>query len=502
MKDVRCMRCGFGDLKKTETGYKCLACGANFSDGTVEKEVEALEEIVSGAFAKQELEKIAKSRVALNEELGRDHPDRQVILPICQEIKKYLPHDFRANFYEMVSSDYSGKANRINKFLDKIDVTEQRDFIPEVLYYMIKDLKEDYIESVGRLLERAYDKEVITQKEHTDIRKKYEEMVNRVYSGWYDPYLTRDAIILYSHKDKEEVEKLLAHLEKELDFKCFVAYRNVQSGIGSNGSYYDTIFTAAQNCRAVIMVSTVNSRSRKCQATELEIPWIQENLPDIPRIEYLIGKSYEASDAGAKRVRNFFKSRFYQEDVESVGKALSEIVDKAVSREVEKELHVEIKGTPKNDVHDTVYIDSEENLTSGEEEFNLPEFTDVSDDENDGKQIKSKRTKGEKTIENIDKETRKKEFWGESHNAFLFVMCVMFAIASVALLFPGTQLFSILAIASGMVTIVTAIIALGSVGDDIAYIEVEVGTLIFFGVVAVVTVIVGLVQWIGLYGII
>lgn len=495
-------------FKKEDRGYTCQACGSWISNETVERENEALKKAFKGVLDEGKLEQIANLRSDLSVKLDEDDIDSEEIVRICKEIKKYLSYDFRANFYETVNS---GNKTRINNFLDKIDVKEQRDFIPEVLNFMIKSLKKEYFNSVKSLLNRAYETKDTTHDEYAKIAGYYEEEAKKVGESVYDPDYPRDAFILYSSKDTEVVTKLVNHLEAQ-GFSCFVAFRNLQHGIGAVRNYQDYIYRAIDSCTAVIMVSTINSRSYGCDAVELEIKYIEHKEKDYPpekrrkpRIEYRVGKAKEEKVAGDVIVKNFFEGYTYVRNIDDVSNALMEI--RAEYRSSRVETMTATKSTPTTPTTpsvptDTVYIDSEVNLTSGEEEFNLPEFTDVSDDENDGKQIKSKRTKGEKTIENIDKETRKKEFWGESHNAFLFGMCVMFAIASVALLFPGTQLFSILAIASGMVTIVTAIIALGSVGDDIAYIEVEVGTLIFFGVVAVVTVIVGLVQWIGLYGII
>ena len=151
--------------------------------------------------------------------------------------------------------------------------------------------------------------------------------------GVYETSLPRDVFIAYASEDIQTVLDLASDLE-ENGFSCFVALRNLQHGRGAADNYEKEIYTAIDNCKMIVFVSSKHSRAIKRDALRLELPYIKkkdlENAPSglklnyqslpqeykKPRIEYRLDN--ERTMAADIVLKEFFAGLDYCETSEKV----------------------------------------------------------------------------------------------------------------------------------------------------------------------------------------
>ncbi len=145
--------------------------------------------------------------------------------------------------------------------------------------------------------------------------------------------LPRDVFFSYSPKDIDKVSALCEALEAQ-GFSCFVASRDLRSGVGAAENYDEALRTAMDACACFVFVSSANSRSFACDALRKEIPYIRsedvKNAPaeirnnygmipskyKKPRIEYRIDGG-KASGANII-VTDFFEGYEWVYDIEGL----------------------------------------------------------------------------------------------------------------------------------------------------------------------------------------
>ena len=114
--ELKCKKCG-GELVENSGKYECTYCHSVFYEDNLKRELEVLNSLLD----KDKQEKVANLRQLLWKELQEKYTNSREIVRLCKEIKSYLPDDFYANFYEVANS---GNAEKVNSFLDNIDVEE------------------------------------------------------------------------------------------------------------------------------------------------------------------------------------------------------------------------------------------------------------------------------------------------------------------------------------------------------------------------------------------
>ena len=276
-----CENCG-GSLNQTDNGhYTCEYCGVVYS---VEK-VENYLEKVNSLFDDMKLELISNARKNLYNAVTAQYISNEDIHECCAEVKKYLPDDFAANFYDTFVSKTSSD---IAKLIRQIDVKEQYDNLEPLLNFLIRSLESDFINDTAFLIERAYKNTDLTKYSQystflSEEAVKHDECI-------YDTNYPRDVFVAYSSKDIDKVLELVSELENEQGLSCFISIRNLRHGAGSRENYESALKEAIDNCRSFVFVSSMNSRNASCDALKVELPYVKkkdiENAPGDQRNDY------------------------------------------------------------------------------------------------------------------------------------------------------------------------------------------------------------------------
>lgn len=333
---LQCPSCGAGEIKQNGDKYHCPYCNCDFTDDSAQRAYQKLVENINqqfgGAidecFRKEKEERFYALRTNLWEKVNAQYIDSSAIVDICRDIKKIAPYDFVANFYETANGV---SVREFAKFLHNINVEEQSLYVERCLEFALRSLSPELVAPVNYLIERAY--------KNTDLHK-YEEYIDRleeeaskVDKGVYETSLPRDVFIAYASEDIQTVLDLASDLE-ENGFSCFVALRNLQHGRGAADNYEKEIYTAIDNCKMIVFVSSKHSRAIKRDALRLELPYIKkkdlENAPSglklnyqslpqeykKPRIEYRLDN--ERTMAADIVLKEFFAGLDYCETSEKV----------------------------------------------------------------------------------------------------------------------------------------------------------------------------------------
>lgn len=306
LTDNRCQRCG-GSLDKTgDTSWKCKYCGSTYDDTTARENARKMREL----FDEAKRERINNLRRMLYDATTAEFISSTDVKNACVELKKYLPDDFRANFYEIAVGN---NERRLTSAIRKIDVEANLDEIGNIVSFLIKSLQPGFVLELNNLVERAYKGRDLQAFERfsTEISIQAE----KVEQGIYETKLPREVFVAYSSKDMDKVSELVEVLESQ-GIKCFVAARNLRHGKGAVENYDAALKDAMDHCKSFVFVSSLQSRSFSCDAVKIEIPYIESqdklNSPPEyrnnytaiphqykkPRVEYRIEQSngFNAAD--------------------------------------------------------------------------------------------------------------------------------------------------------------------------------------------------------------
>ncbi len=314
LTEHRCHRCG-GELREqSDTRWKCPYCGSVYDDTTAAKHTADMHEMFDEA--KREL--INNARRNLYDATVAKYISSEDVKDACREIKRYIPDDFRANFYEIA---VGSNLKRLTKAIRSIDVDMYYDDVENIVRFLLKSLQTEYLLELNNLIERAYKERGVLDLYNTLSAAISEEAV-KVEEGVYQRNIPRDVFVAYSSLDMEKVSELVETLEAQ-GLSCFVAARNLRHGKGSVENYTKALEEAMDNCKSFVFVSSMNSRAFGCDALNIEMKYVKEN--DLnnspgemrqnystidhkykkPRVEYLIEKS-RGKNAADKIVREFF----------------------------------------------------------------------------------------------------------------------------------------------------------------------------------------------------
>lgn len=335
----RCKRCG-GELKNISEGrWSCPYCSCVYDEAVVQKNTKSLHE----EFDEVKREIVCNLRRNLYDAVNEEYISSEKVRECATELKKYLPVDFAACFYEVAVGN---NVKHLTKYIRKINVEENYSEIECVVHFLIKSLQTEYLLELNNLVERAYKQRdlVLFEKYSTEISLEAE----KVEGGVYETKMPRDVFIAYSSKDMETVSELCEVLEGQ-GLKCFVAARNLRHGKGSVENYDRLLCEAMDHSKSFVFVSSTNSRSFSCDALIKELPYIQErdieNAPaehknnyasmphsyKKPRVEYRIEESrgFSAPDAISNEFFDGYERVYSPEAVaERVAKQLLSAAEK------------------------------------------------------------------------------------------------------------------------------------------------------------------------------
>lgn len=286
-----CQNCG-ADLRKVDdTHYACVCCNTTYSTEKIDSYAKKVDD------TKREL--ISNARKNLYAAISEKYISAEAVHNSCVEIKKYLPDDYQANFYE----DFiTNSATDIAKLIRKIDVKENFESIELMLTFLIKSLEQEFILDVAALIERAY-KSPDSQNliKYHEYETKLSIEAQKINDGIYNVNLPRDVFVAYSSADMEKVLELVDELENEQGLDCFISVRNLRQGAGSRENYTEDLQTAMDNCKSFVFVSSTNSRRQSCDALRIELPYVKKK--DIERSVGSGNLTYEEISHNLKKPR-------------------------------------------------------------------------------------------------------------------------------------------------------------------------------------------------------
>ena len=395
-----CQKCG-GDLRKVgDTHYACVSCNTTYSTEKIEGAL---------ANAKQNLYKAVSA----------DNISKDEVKKWCDEVKKYLPNDFQANFYY----DYIEKSEKeVLQIIMNINVEEQYEYLETLIVFVIKSLKKAYVAAIKELIESIYkDKNKDKYNEYTS---KVEEEAEKLDKCVYVTKIQRAAFIAYSSKDKKKAMELVEYLERQ-NLKCFISSRNLRHGVGSREYYNEALKEAMDYCTTFVFVSSMNSRNVDCDAFKIEMPYIIEkdkkNAPGnlrndyskIPkeykkhRVEYRIEESKDDNDAD-DFVDDFFCG---YERVHSIKEVSKRIIQHTLENPIEKTMETPIETPIKKDppvVKKVKFcVDCQSKCDEGVKECDVCGGTNFASSLNEAKKLKKEEKDRQKKRAKIQKEQEK-----------------------------------------------------------------------------------------------
>ncbi len=386
----RCTNCGAQLTQQNDTRWKCPYCGCTFDDTAAMQNTQSMKEM----FDEAKRETVNNLRKSLFDAINADNISSTDVKRACVELKKYLPDDFKADFYEKaVGTD----VRQLRSAIREIDVEEHYDDIEPIVKFLIKSLETEFLLELNDLIERAY------KKNDIELYGKYATEISvqaqKVQSGVYETALPRDVFIAYSSKDMKYVSKLVEVLEGQ-GLSCFVAARNLRHGRGSVENYERSIKEAIDHCRSFVFVSTLNSRAFGCDALKIELPYVQKQDVDHAPAQYR--NKYEAIPHEYKKPRVEYRVQ----DSKSVN-AADNIVNEffhgyewvlsadAVAERVMKQL-IEAPNTPKATAAKKLCIHCGAEVEASQKFCSACGKTEFAKDANDLIRIKNKQAEKER----------------------------------------------------------------------------------------------------------
>ncbi len=291
-----CKKCGGAlRLRQEECMYVCPYCSTRYAIEVIERHTQSMKEL----FDATKLDLINNLRRVLYDAVTMPHISRVEVLRAANEMRNLVHDDFLANFFFVAAGD---DVRELNRAINAIRTDEHEEDIPLIIEFLIKSISADadYLLALNNLVERAYKTRdyALFGRYSQEISQKAEQ----VLSGLYEPGAPRDIFIAYSSKDMAYVDELVAELEGEHGFTCFVAARNLKHGMGSAENYNAALEEAMDNCSIFLFVSSPNSRNMNCDAMRVEMKYIKKKDIDNAPAEYR-QRRYDALPAMYKKSR-------------------------------------------------------------------------------------------------------------------------------------------------------------------------------------------------------
>ncbi|MCH5148458.1 MAG: leucine-rich repeat protein [Clostridiales bacterium] len=304
LKQYRCKNCGGADnLKIDGDTCECKYCGSIVRVDTAQEYMTEVRKVFGEALAEQKEEQVANCRRNLWKAVHAEYVSSEEVLNCVRDLKKLLPDDFQANFFEVATS---GTPQQLNSFLRGVDIARNGVYIGDMADYILRNLESSSVLPLKDLITRG-----LKNEKYTEYITKVEDEAEKLKQGIYSPQVPRDVFLAYSSKDFAKVNEIAEFLEGN-KISCFVALRNLRHGRGSVENYLKNLQTAMHNCKCVVFLSSENSRDLDCDALKVELPYIKDNEPDMGRIEYILSDYGSQTTYAAKLIlEDFFNGREY-----------------------------------------------------------------------------------------------------------------------------------------------------------------------------------------------
>lgn len=271
MKQLICQNCG-SPLTNRGEDYECRYCGAVYE----KDQARDIEQAVSDAIGEYKLESLAKARMALYKATHVRYPEKASVVSAATSVISIYPEDVLSKVY---LHSYDGDPTELVKAIVAVSSKAQAN---EAFNWLIEDMHPRCIGPIKDMISRCLD-----GKESKEALDRLETQSSKIEEGIFDPLLPRDVFLCYSSNDVAKVIETMDVLESN-GFTCWAAFRNLRAGKGAAERYNDEIFKAMKSCRCVLFFSSVSSRSPSCDCIRIELPHLSSDLPNKPRIEYIL----------------------------------------------------------------------------------------------------------------------------------------------------------------------------------------------------------------------
>ncbi|MBO4540653.1 MAG: leucine-rich repeat protein, partial [Bacilli bacterium] len=269
---------------------ECRYCGATYD---LMDEAASFEQMLEG----RKQEALANRRRILWDEVHKKNPSERAIVNAAESVREINSEDPLARFY---LAAHEKDPTHINGFLSEETVNDS--LAKEVVRFMLLSLEPIHILALKSFVDRHFKGE-----DYTRIMSRVEAEADEVEEGTYMTSLPRDVFLAYSSKDMEKVIEITTFLEDN-DFTVFCALRNLRHGKGAVENYDAALKDAMAHCKAFVFLSSENSRTLKCDALKIEIPYLLDNLPKVNRIHFRLDDE-PTKAAAAIILKNFDDGR-------------------------------------------------------------------------------------------------------------------------------------------------------------------------------------------------
>ncbi len=332
---ANCISCG-GTLKETPQGdCVCEYCGRVYKKQSVDEYEQRLISILGRDRAK----KAASCRHDLWTATQAQRLDNSRVLFCCNSLKELIPDDFMAAFCEACARG----GVELNSYLRSADEKKALEYADVTFDYLLRVIRPENMSSAGLLVERMLK---VDPNAASKYASELETVCEKLKTGIYETAIPRDVFLAYSGEDVKEVARICDYLESQ-GISCFFALRNLRHGLGAVADFYKAIETAADNCKVVVFISSVHSRSLSCEAITKELPYIKQKdlaaappayrysydkLPQeykMPRVEYLLD-SYRG-DVGESITKEFFAGLEWCTSLEALSARIAQLLTHTVT---------------------------------------------------------------------------------------------------------------------------------------------------------------------------
>ena len=308
LKSNLCPRCGEPLLQEGDK-LVCRYCHASY---TVDESEEAKKLLLS-VIEEAKLEALANRRRVLWEAAHKPHISTKEIRRAASDVREIYAEDRLARFYLSAVSD---NPSDLNDFLlnEEVDLYDAREMVRFILLSL--DLR-------NVLAARNFVEKHFSGKEKLDSLQRISDETEKLDQGVYLTSLPRHVFLAYSSADMDEVIRVADYLEEQ-GISCFVASRNLRHGKGSVENYEKALYDALSHCSCLVFVSSENSRSLSCDALTVELPFAQDNLPKLKRIQYVIEEPGKKTGPAVKTLlKSYFQGEEWITDLETLSEKVA-----------------------------------------------------------------------------------------------------------------------------------------------------------------------------------
>lgn len=295
-----CPTCG-QPLERDGGLYRCEYCLSSFEAERGDGVAEAL----SSALEEEKIERLANARKLLYD---ATHHDRKVAkYPIKDTVvnaaRAVLAIHQDEPFAQITLHSYDADPYALVQTLGSLNVDPR--LADDVYRWLLPSLTPRLLGPLNDFLCRHFKNE-----ERTERLNELEAEAAKLDDGTYVHTLRRDVFLAYSSADMAKVLEIVDALE-ENGLTVFAAFRNLRHGRGAAENYLSALKEAMRACACFVFLSSDSSRQMTCDAMSVELPFLTGELPEKPRIEYMLS---DYPDRMPFMVKSTLKSAFPEQE--------------------------------------------------------------------------------------------------------------------------------------------------------------------------------------------